>query len=468
MSGWAAPGSGGADTIRGGADDDAIFGQQGDDNLSGDAGDDTIEGNAGQDTIAGGADQDDLTGGGSALDGVLDDDRSWTVGNEGLADSNDTIDGGGGADVILGDNGRILRAIEGDGTYTTLADLFGAQNPTYDDIVNRTVQMTNGIDPDGSFGADHVLGGDGHDELYGQLDTTRTTVGGNVIAGDELSGGADDDVIVGDLGVVNTVLEDGSRQTAIAADGPFLSAEIHTAGTLTRQVTLYMQHDGDHVDDGDGSDATQFGAEGDDLLNGDGGADVVHGGPGADIVNGGAGTDVVFGGDGQDALWGGPDDDELFGGHDEDSIDVMPRDFTTTTRGRNSVVLGPDPDIWFEAAPSVSALSGPDFGYGGWNADELQADEKVNGPQPGDRLIDWHGDYNTYLGCSNGSGAGSFLRSGSPSNRAFVAELAAGRGADSALTAGSSGYRELGLVQQADGPLNTGAGPGDTRHVACP
>ena len=461
-------GSGSGDIIRGGPDDDAIYGQQGNDDLSGNSGDDTVEGNAGEDMISGGVGQDDLLGGGSALDGILDGQRAWTVAGEGLADANDTIDGGDDADVLLGDNGLIERSSNGDGTPTRLADLFGARNASYDSVLVRTVQMTDGIDPAGSFGADLLRGGDGHDELYGQLDTTRTTVGGNAIAGDELSGGPGDDVLLGDLGVVTTVLEDGSRRESIAPNGPFLSAEIHTNGTITREVMLYMAHDGDHVDAGDGSDAAEFGAEGDDVINGDEGDDVVHGGSGNDIANGGDGTDVLFGGDGRDALWGGLGDDEMFGGHDEDALDVMPRDFTTTTKGRNKVVLGPDPDIWFEAAPSFSALGGLDFAYGGWNADELQADEKSNGPKPGDRLLDWHGVYNTYLSCENGGGAGTFLRSGPPSTSAYLAELATGRGAVDASMAGASGYRELGLVQQEDGTFNVGPSLGSTSHVACP
>ncbi len=460
-------GSGAGDVLSGGADDDAIYGQQGNDGLFGDGGDDIVEGNSGADTISGGADQDDLLGGGSALDGVLDDDRAWTVGAVGLADDNDTIDGDGGADVILGDNGWIVRTFQLDGTPTTLADVFGAQNPVYDDMVVRDVRATTTIEPDGSFGADLIRGGDGADEIHGQLDTTRVTVGGNAIAGDELLGGLGDDVIIGDLGSVANVLEDGAAERAITDNSPFLDAELRTQGSLSRNVTLFLQQDGDHVDTGDGSDLSQFGAEGDDVIFGGDGADSIHGGAGDDIANGGNGVDVIFGGDGNDALWGGAGDDELFGGHDEDSIDVLPRNFTTTTKGRNKVTLGPDPAVWFEAAPSVDALAGLDVAYGGWNSDEMQADEKANGPQPGDRLVDWAGAYNRYLSCSNGGGAGTFLRGASPSIREFMTDLAEGRGAIDASVAGSSGYRELGIVEIADITNNTGS-VGGGEHVACP
>ena len=450
---------GGGDTIAGGPDDDLIVGQHGDDELSGDGGDDTIEGNAGDDEISGGEGQDDLTGGGSALDGVIDGERVWTDSGTGLADGSDTIDGGAGADVILGDNGWIVRTVAAGGSPVTLADQFGSHNPELDGMVVRDARVSDGIDPDGSYGSDLLRGGDGPDELHGQLDTSRSTTGGNVIDGDELDGGAGPDVLVGDLASIVTVLEDGSRTEEISDRSPFLSATLHQAGTLTREVTLMVHHDGDHVDEGDGSDLAQTGAEGDDLLLGGDDADVLHGGGGDDVANGGGGSDTVFGGDGADAAWGGPGDDSLFGGHDEDSLDVAPRDFTTRARG---VTLGPDPAIWFEAAPSFEALSGLDLAYGGWNTDDMQADQQSNGPEPGDRLIDWNGAYNRYLGCGGGGGAGSFLRASSPSIRAFVSDLARGRGA-----VGASGYRELGIVEIEHGSLNSGS-VGGGGHIACP
>jgi Ca2+-binding RTX toxin-like protein len=451
-------GSGAGDTIDGGGDADSIFGQQGDDVINGGDADDTIEGNAGNDTINGDGGQDDILGGGSALDGVIDGDRAWVVGTEGLLDGNDTIDGGAAADVALGDNGWITR------TGDTLSDVYGLQNPDYDDVAVRTVAQSTGIDPDGTFGADLVRGGDGPDQLYGQLDTTRTSLGGNTIDGDEMYGDGGEDLLIGDIGSVDVVLEDGGGEAEVSANGPFLSATIREAGTLTYEVTLYLQQDSDHVDEGDGSDATQFGAEGDDLMFGGDGGDTIHGGGGDDVANGGDGVDYMFGGDGNDAMWGGPGNDEMFGGHDEDALDVMPRDFTTSKQG---VTLGPDPAVWFEAAPDVSAMSGREMAYGGWNMDELQADEKVNGPQPGDRLVDWAGAYNRYLSCGKGNGAGTFLRSASPSNRVFMADLAAGRGAVGAGTAGDSGYREIGVVQIADMSLNAG-NAGFSDHVACP
>lgn len=446
--------TGAPDTIAGGSGDDLIFGQQGDDTLSGDDGDDTIEGNAGRDAIAGGAGQDDLTGGGSALDGVLDDDRRWSSATSGLADDNDEIDGGDGADVILGDNGWIVRTYEA-GAPTTLAD----------GTVIRDARVTDGDEVAGSYGADRLLGGAGPDELHGQRDTERTTPGGTAIAGDELDGGAGDDVLLGDMGQVVTVLEDGARSRSIRDNAPFLEATIHAAGTRTRLVTLFDQHDADHVDRGDRSDPAQFGAEGDDVLLGGLDADVIHGGAGDDVANGGDGPDVIFGGDGDDAAWGGPGVDELFGGHDEDSLDVVPRSFVTRLKGQATV--GPDPGLWFEVAgDSIAALAGRDILYGGWSSDSMQADEKSNGPTPGDRLIDWAGAFNRYLSCSNGGGAGSFLRTSSPSLQAFLIDLAEGRGAVDAGSAGSSGDRELGLVGTGDTSANSGS-VGGLDHVSC-
>jgi hypothetical protein len=87
-------------------------------------------------------------------------------------------------------------------------------------------------------------------------------------------------------------------------------------------------------------------------------------------------------------------------------------------------------------------------------------------PTPGDRLIDWNGAYNRYLGCSSGAGAGSFLRTSSPSLQKFLIDLAEGRGAVDVRTSGSSGDRELGLVGDGDTKLNSGS-VGGLGHVAC-
>lgn len=439
----------GDDVVSGGPGDDAIFGQDGADDLSGDAGDDVIEGNAGDDTIRGGADQDDLIGGGSALDGVIDDARVWSIEVLGaglaLADGDDEISGDGGADVVLGDNGWIVRPTDAVGTVLTLADRFGPQNPSFDGVVIRDARTTAGGEVTGSYGSDRLRGGEGPDELHGQRDTTRLTAAGNLIAGDELEGGPGDDVLLGDPARVETILEDGTRERVVSDNSPFLDATLHAAGTLTRLVELLGVHAGD------------------DVLLGDAGDDVAHGGGGDDAANGGDGADVAFGGDGDDALWGGPGVDELFGGHGEDSLDVLPRDFTSRTTGKNKSVLGPDPALWFEAAPTADALGGIDIMYGGWDSDEMQADEKSNGPTPGDRLIDWSGAYNRYLSCAKGGGAGSFLRVQSPSLVAFLVDLANGRGAVEAGVAGSSGHRELGLVDSG----NTGSVAGED-HVACP
>ena len=448
------------EAMAGGAGDDLIVGQQGDDTLAGDAGGDTIEGNAGADTINGGFGQDDLIGGGSALDGILvAKDRIWSTATSGLADGNDTIDGGEDADVILGDNGWIVRTYVA-GAPTTLAD--GA--------IIRDARVTNGTEVTGSYGADRLLGGGGPDELHGQRDTFRHTAGANgvsasTIDGDELDGGPGDDVLIGDLGRVVTVLENGSRSRPIRDSSPFLQATLRSNGSRTRLVTLFNQHDADHVDRGDRSLSIQFGAEGDDVLLGGANSDVIHGGSGDDVANGGDGPDTIFGGDGNDAAWGGPGVDELFGGHDEDSLDVAPRIFVTRVKGQP--VLGPDPTLWFEVAGArATALAGLDILYGGWNTDDMQADEKSNGPRPGDRLIDWNGAYNRYLSCSNGSGAGSFLRSSSPSLQTFLVDLARGRGAIDAGSLGSSGHRELGIVATGDTSVNSGSVGGLT-HVAC-
>jgi len=70
-----------------------------------------------------------------------------------------------------------------------------------------------------------------------------------------------------------------------------------------------------------------------------------------------------------------------------------------------------DPCLWFlltekqdDAEPGGLANNqhhqGTDWIYGGWDRDVMQADVAQNGPNPGDRLIDWNGAFNLYTHCN--------------------------------------------------------------------
>ena len=92
----------------------------------------------------------------------------------------------------------------------------------------------------------------------------------------------------------------------------------------------------------------------------------------------------------------------------------------------------------------------------------MQGDQSANGPNPGDRLIDWSGVYNLYSHCNAAYGGFNDVRIPSPSMEKFVQEWATGLGAgrpastDPSTPAdvtvpGTSAYDELALVTNSDG-----------------
>ena len=86
----------------------------------------------------------------------------------------------------------------------------------------------------------------------------------------------------------------------------------------------------------------------------------------------------------------------------------------------------------------------------------------ANGPNPGDRLIDWNGVYNLYSHCNAAYGGFNDIRQMSPDLLTFLQGLAwatgAGREEADVTTSGTSGFRELALVYTQD--INDhGAGP---------
>ena len=178
---------------------------------------------------------------------------------------------------------------------------------------------------------------------------------------------------------------------------------------------------------------TMHGAFGDDLMNGDSGGDTLFGDDGADVMWGGKGrkrrsrrqpatdrgtndsyVDYLFGGHGGD-----PKNDAVTGG--ADILDFRPRP-------------GIDPASWFDATntnPSDPVADhqhhqGIDWIYGGWDRDVMQGDVADNGPNPGDRLLDWTGAYNLYTHCNAAYGGYNDVRQFSPAMQTFLQQLAYG------------------------------------------
>ncbi len=389
----------------------------------------------------------------------------------------------------------------------------------------------------GEAGDDGVWGQDGADTIYGGLDDDDLF---GELGDDTVFGEAGEDAILGDRGgVVNQYLDTGDApaQFSISLNSP--PAETYVGfrrGLYDRRVDLEHDVDGDQwIGTSTSAEMPHDGIAvgGRDRLRGGTGADNVHAGFGDDLANGDSGGDQVFGGDGEDVLWGGkgcdpvldaatPDClvagvfkaesrgtndrfvDHTFGGVGEsdpakkdvlgsDILDFNPRGsypgncapgaWPVTTAG-----VTVDPCEWFHltgkaddtAAPETLVNNqhhhGTDWIYGGWDRDVLQADRAQNGPNPGDRLIDWNGAYNLFSHCNAAYGGFNDVRQHSPAMQNFLKSLAWGSGAGQLATdvntAGTSAYRELALTYNQDHGHGTGSAyPGTPGHfddpVAC-
>ena len=310
----------GADRIDGGADNDLIFGDfaevsglirpqdmplgptpafnfvsistdpaslGGDDVIYGGAGDDYILGQFGSDTIFGDAGDDDIIGGNNVE----------TDQNGALAyDGGDAIDGGAGDDVILGDNGTIsrtfapndprMRALQGTQIYGTTIGV--------DDGV-ALVTGTAQANPDGT--AQRLI------VIFDHSDAENSEEYGD----DYIAGGADDDMIFGQLGD-DVIQGDGSidfNENGIA-DRDAADAAALEVGAMRDPVTNLLTINAS-VEDFLGA-----GRDGDDYIEGNGGEDTVFGNLGQDDIVGGSSS--FFGGlngaetnrpDGSDLLFGG-------------------------------------------------------------------------------------------------------------------------------------------------------------------
>ncbi|MEI6240823.1 MAG: hypothetical protein WCR51_10565 [Planctomycetia bacterium] len=233
---------GGADFIKAGDGHDIVIGGQGADRILGEAGDD------------------DIIGGHNVSGGD---------------DAGDVIDAGAGRDVIAGDNARIDREPRQTGTRW------------------RALAGSRLIEADGNGAVTHVPQAD--PSAAPQRDVTLFDHAESTPAGkwgaDNIAGGADDDMIFGQLG-----------NDAIQGDGAVLDAVGNIIRDLRGVRTAPLS-----VDDEAGP-----GRDGDDYIEGNGGDDVILGNLGQDDIIGGSsdlfglttaaqrpdGGDVIYGGSG--------------------------------------------------------------------------------------------------------------------------------------------------------------------------
>lgn len=558
----------GADRMSGGSGVDVVWGQDGGDFLTGDGHADYLEGNGGGDVLRGdlglGAPSAETTvtpladpgwpgssSGPDQLVGTAPDGQDDMIGGstiQGFRDGGDVFEGNGEDDVQLGDNGSLMRTLQGQpGSMTekVYAERYksGAvpSNATVSRIADigpstrfcTTVQAT--CEPGGAFGNDTMFGDDGNDGMWGQdgNDTMHGQNGDDDMFGelgdDVMFGGDGEDAMLGDRGgVVNEYMnanDVASKGFTVQLNS--VPQETYTgfrAGSYDRRVDLLHDVNGDQFVGGPTAPAMPHDGitkGGNDRMRGGQGNDNIHAGFGDDLANADSGGDRVFGGDGADVLWGGkgcdpvvnaatPDCltngafdassrgtndrflDHVFGGVGgtseasqqgalgSDVLDFNPRGSYNgnCAPGMWPQTLGDgaiDPCVWFEMTektndnPAVPATladnqhhDGTDWIYGGWDRDVLQADRAQNGPNPGDRLIDWAGAYNLYTHCPASYGGYNDIRQRSPGMEDFLKKLAWGSGAgqtvSDALTPGTSAFRELALVYPADNNQH-GIGP---------
>ncbi|SFR48576.1 cadherin-like domain-containing protein [Litoreibacter janthinus] len=295
-------GGAGDDTIDGGAGDDRLFGQEGDDVIEGGDGDDRIEGDQGEDVLIGGAGNDDIWGGNQddVLDGGDGDDiLGGGSGNDTITggDGNDTVEGGEGDDVIDTSGGSPLPDLGYPGLFPS--------DPNPNDDIDFV---------DGGAGNDTIKTGDDADTIFGG--TGNDTIDGG-LDNDTIDGGDGDDRIVGGEGS-DTIDGGDGDDTIYAGIDPDLGLpdNLDIADVDGDLVTNNGQ---DVVNGGNGND-TIFGADDDDILNGDAGDDYIDGGVDDDTIDGGTGNDTLIGGQGADTISGGDDRDTIIVSSAEDGI----------------------------------------------------------------------------------------------------------------------------------------------------
>src|SRR5207248_3892944 len=149
------------------------------------------------------------------------------------------------------------------------------------------------------------------------------------------------------------------------------------------------------------------------------------------------GNDMMFGDLGNDWMVGGTGKDWMFGGYGADLINAD--DDQDTNAGANNAPDGPE-------------SSYEDFAYGGAGRDVLIANTG------GDRLIDWVGEFNSYLVPFSPFGMSTISRGVNPHIEQFVYDLSRGAGADRTRAADTGAdplrngepFGELGLGNQKD------------------
>ncbi|MCA8884705.1 MAG: hypothetical protein KDA50_13305 [Rhodobacteraceae bacterium] len=386
------------------------------DEIHGESGDDTIYAMLGNDVVFGEAQDDDIMGG----------------------TGNDWISGGTGIDGVLGDDGRLFTARNGTaealyGLAATTETFISTPGNVQQATINVTGELTkyahlSPFDPDQDRAdvtdlaiSDPV---DHDDIIYGGL--------GN----DFLHGGAGDDAMSGAEALPLVASDDGTTVSLGGYDRPFNPGNaLGFAADATRSEEFYLYDEFDprsRIFVGGAEFLLNFNEQ--DLNAPVDPRSVVDVDP--TIVTYTDGDDRIFGDLGNDWIVGGTGRDNAYGGYGNDLINMD--DDLSTNAGLNDA---PDPDAGYE-----------DRAYGGAGRDVLIANTG------GDRLIDWAGEFNSYIVPFAPFGLATVSRGVNPQLQQFLLDLSEADGADftRAADTGASAVRngepegELGMVIQKD------------------
>ncbi len=272
-------GTGGNDTLEGGAGSDTLSGGAGDDTLSGLGGADSLDGGTGNDLLLGGAGVDLLRGGAG----------------------DDTLDGGSGSDQLFGGEGNDTFR------FTSANDIYGDRIADFADGDRIDLSALN---PVYIGSADFTLYPNGGGPVQ-----VRSVISGGVTRIEVSSSG---------FGWLNTFLTiAGEHDLKVDPQAPGVLVRIPTQAVTGTDGndSLTGGPSRDTLSGGAGNDTLE-GLGSNDLLQGGTGDDALIGGDGADTLEGGTGDDVLTGGDGADILEGGTGNDRfVFGSASEMNYD---------------------------------------------------------------------------------------------------------------------------------------------------
>ncbi len=395
-----------------------------------------------------------------------------------------------------GDNRIIVRAAE-------LLDY----TPGGVDVDSNAVNDIGAADEiHGEAGDDFIYGMKGDDVVFGE-GQDDDIIGG--YGNDWISGGNGQDGILGDDGRIftsrNGTVEElagvtvATVQSTISTPGKVQQADINVTGELKKAVDLtpFSQ------DTSFNATQDEFGGESKHTSD-----DIIYGGLGSDFIHAGSGDDAVSGAEALPEFYANPNNPGDVLGYDTNTTEFAEYDEYAPRTQIENFLLNFDPT---EGDPVVSATygvvqsdgddvifgdlgndwlvggSGRDNMYGGWGDDLLNADDdqgvaadENNAPDThpsyedrayggagrdvligntgGDRLIDWVGEFNSYIVPFAPFGIGTVSRTLQPQLADFLLDLSASdgvdmtRAADTGADAARNGepFGELGMVRQQD------------------